>query len=77
MIFIFRSLDTVSGELSSLFKEAAEQLLEKQDAVEVLSKALALVSGNTEITSRSLLSAQAVSTKFHCHIKVIGTTLLS
>lgn len=38
--------------------------MEENDAVEILSKALALVSGNTEIASRSLLSAQTGFTTF-------------
>ena len=59
-----RSLETVSTEMASLFESTAKDLLETNDAVKVLSKALALVSGNTEIKTRSLLSSQAGYTTF-------------
>ena len=48
----------MSKDIASLFESTAKDLLEDNDPVEILSKALALVSGNTEVTSRSLLSAQ-------------------
>ena len=62
--FDFRSLETISPDIACLFESSAKELLSKSDPVEVLSKALALVSGNTEITSRSLLSSQQGYTTF-------------
>ena len=59
-----RSLETVSADIACLFESTARDLLEDNDPVGILSKALALVSGNTEVTSRSLLSAQKGYTTF-------------
>eukprot|EP00795_Rhopilema_esculentum_P008057 gene8057-13972_t len=50
--------------MASLFESTAKDLLETNDAVKVLSKALALLSGTTEIKTRSLLSSQAGYTTF-------------
>ena len=57
-MFDRRSLETVSKDITCLFESTARELLEDNDPVDILSKALALVSGNTEVTSRSLLSSQ-------------------
>ena len=56
-----RSLDTVSEETLELFKTSAEKLIEERGAVPALAAALALISGSTEITSRSLITSEEVS----------------
>ena len=53
-----RSLDDVSPEVCVHFRDAAEQLVSERGAVEVMSAALALLSGTKEIKSRSLLTGQ-------------------
>ena len=43
------------------FREAAEDLIKEKGAVDALAAALASISGQTEIKSRSLISSQEVS----------------
>ncbi len=59
--FVFsRSLDSIPESLLGLFRDAAENLIEERDAVDVVAAALAHMSGAKEITSRSLLSSHQV-----------------
>ncbi|XP_006820781.1 nucleolar RNA helicase 2-like isoform X2 [Saccoglossus kowalevskii] len=52
-----KSLDAVPESAIKLFHEAAEKLIEEKGPVEALAAALALVSGATDVTSRSLLNS--------------------
>lgn len=57
-----RCLDKVSTSVLPYFNGVASKLIEERGAVEVLSAALAYISGvTTEMKSRSLLSSQPVS----------------
>ena len=60
-LFLLRCLQKVSASVLPYFNAAAEKLIEERGAVEVVSAALAYISGVTEIKSRSLLSSQPVS----------------
>jgi len=71
-IVICRCLDKVSPSVLPYFTTAAEKLIEEKGAVEVVSAALAYISGVTEIKSRSLLSSQPVRTLLF----VFGRTFL-
>ena len=59
---VIRCLDKVSTSVLPYFSGVASKLIEERGAVEVLSAALAYISGvTTEMKSRSLLSSQPVS----------------
>ena len=64
MVFLlYRSLNSVPTALLPHFKDAAVKMIEEKGAVEMVAAALAYISGARDIVSRSLLSAQQVSTK--------------
>jgi hypothetical protein len=54
-------LDDVSPQLIEKFRSGAEAVLKTKDAVTALAAALAVISGNTKITQRSLLSSREVN----------------
>lgn len=62
---VFRCLEKVSPSVLPYFTTTAEMLIKDKGALEVVSAALAYISGVTEIKSRSLLSSQPVRT-FGC-----------
>ena len=64
--FLLRSLGSISKSQLPHFREAAEKLIEERGAVEVVSAALAYISGARDIISRSLLSAQQVKGRRCC-----------
>ena len=64
-IVCLRCLEKVSPSVLPYFNTAAEKLIEERGAVEVVSAALAYISGVTEMKSRSLLSSQPVRTLFY------------
>ena len=65
LILVVRCLDKVSPSVLPYFKAVASKLIEERGAVEVLSAALAYISGvTTEMKSRSLLSSQPVCVGF-------------
>lgn len=57
-----RSLAQVSPTVIPLFAEIATQLIEEKGPEEALAAALAIISGVTELKTRSLLSSIPVST---------------
>lgn len=59
-----RSLAQVSPTVIPLFAEAAAQLIEEKGPEEALAAALAIISGVTELKTRSLLSSIPVSSNF-------------
>lgn len=61
-----RALENIQSDTLQYFRASAEKFLEEKDAVEALSAALAVISGNTEIKSRSLITASVV-----CILKVV------
>ena len=66
---MIRCLDKVSASVLPYFNNVAKKLIEERGAVEVLSAALACISGVTsEMKSRSLLSSQPV-----CHVCAVVT----
>ncbi|XP_065892594.1 nucleolar RNA helicase 2-like isoform X2 [Dysidea avara] len=60
-----KCLEKVSPSVLPYFNTAAEKLIEERGAVEVVSAALAYISGVTEMKSRSLLSSQPGFTTYH------------
>ena len=63
---LIRCLDKVSTSVLPYFNTVATKLIEERGAVEVVSAALAYISGmTTEMKSRSLLSSQPVSHSLH------------
>ncbi len=59
-----KSLDTVSPELIEKFRQGAEDVLKNKDAVSALAAALAVISGCTKVTQRSLLSSRENMTTY-------------
>jgi len=55
-----RTLEAVPPATLSHFRHLAERLISEKDSVELLSAALAVVSGNEDIRQRSLLSSREV-----------------
>ncbi|XP_067673213.1 nucleolar RNA helicase 2-like [Haliotis asinina] len=70
-----RSLDDVPNETLEHFKESAESLIASRGAVNALSAALAVISGSTTISSRSLLSSKEGFTTyvFRTNMELRGT----
>ena len=65
MLYIeYRALDDVHPTLIEKFRQGAEAVLKNKDAVSALAAALAVISGNTKISNRSLLSSREVSLNF-------------
>ena len=60
MLHYYRSLDGVSSDLLASFTDAAEKMVAERGAVPALAAALAVISGSTELKSRSLLNAREV-----------------
>ena len=63
-IHTHRSLDTIPSSILAHFKKAADQLIDERGATNALAAALACISGARAICTRSLLSAQQVSSRF-------------
>jgi len=55
-----KALDEVTEEAKAHFRLDAEKILEKRDAVDALSAALACISGTTNIVARSLLTKKRI-----------------
>ncbi len=59
-----RSLDTVADELIEKFRSGAEEILKNREAVSALAAALAVISGCTKVTQRSLLTSKENMTTY-------------
>ena len=59
-----RALDDVAPELIEKFRKGAEGVLKSKDAVSALAAALAVISGCTKVTKRSLLSSRENMTTY-------------
>ncbi len=59
-----KSLDRVSADLIEKFKEGAQEVLESKDPITALAAALAVISGCTKVSQRSLLTSREVSALF-------------
>ncbi|XP_046359627.1 nucleolar RNA helicase 2-like [Haliotis rufescens] len=70
-----RSLDDVPNETLEHFKESAESLIASRGAINALSAALAVISGSTTISNRSLLSSKEGYTTyvFRTNMELRGT----
>ena len=55
-----RTLEAVKPSTVAHFRHLAEKLVAEKDSIELLSAALAVVSGNADIKQRSLLSSRQV-----------------
>ncbi len=66
LLLHIRSIDNVSEELIEKFKSGAIEVLKTKDPVKALAAALAVISGCTKVTQRSLLSSKEVNFVF-CH----------
>jgi hypothetical protein len=64
-------LDDVSPQLIEKFRSGAEAVLKTKDAVTALAAALAVISGNTKITQRSLLSSREVNFLLNFYNRII------
>ena len=53
-------LEAVTPATLAHFRRLAEKMIAEKDVVELLSAALAVVSGNADIKQRSLLSSREV-----------------
>ena len=70
-------MDDVSPQLIEKFRSGAEAVLKTKDAVSALAAALAVISGNTKMTQRSLLSSrEVILKKFHQFFKEFFKHLL-
>ena len=58
---MFRALENIQEETLEHFRESAARLVELKGGVDAVAAALAVISGNTEIKARSLLSSREVS----------------
>ncbi len=58
-----RALDRVAPELIEQFREGASEVLESKDPVTALAAALAVISGCTKVSNRSLLTSREVINK--------------
>ncbi|KAL5018873.1 hypothetical protein ScPMuIL_004595 [Solemya velum] len=70
-----KSLETVPEETLQYFRDSAEKLLANREPVDVLSAALAIISGSTKIVSRSLISSSQGYTTyiFSTNMELRGT----
>jgi len=59
-VCVCRTLEAVTPSTLVHFRHLAEKLIAEKDMVELLSAALAVVSGNADIKQRSLLSSREV-----------------
>jgi ATP-dependent RNA helicase DDX21 len=59
-----KALDGVNPKLIEKFRAGAEEILKTKDAVNALAAALAVISGNTKISNRSLLSSRENMTTY-------------
>ncbi|ESO84752.1 hypothetical protein LOTGIDRAFT_221850 [Lottia gigantea] len=66
----YRALDDVPKETIQHFMEKAESLIEEKGACEALAAALAVISNNTSIERRSLLTAKKGYTTYICRTTV-------
>lgn len=53
-----KMLDSVATDLIERFRKGAEEVLENKDAVSALAAALAVISGCTKVTQRSLMTSR-------------------
>jgi hypothetical protein len=53
-------LENIPKELVEKFRTGAEEVLKTRDAVSALAAALAVISGCTKVTERSLLTSREV-----------------
>ena len=59
-ILCYRSIEGVQSETLEHFRSSAKELIAERGAEDALAAALALISGSTKITSRSMLSSKEV-----------------
>ena len=64
LLLHIRSIENVSEELIEKFKSGAIEVLKTKDPVNALAAALAVISGCTKVTQRSLLSSKEVKIIF-------------
>merc|ERR1712048_149490 len=62
-----RSLDSVNSSVLEVFLPAAEKLIAERGAEKALATCLAVISGTTELSSRSLLSSFQNYTTYHMY----------
>lgn len=62
-------MENIPKELVEKFRTGAEEVLKTRDAVSALAAALAVISGCTKVTERSLLTSREV-----CYLLLILTT---
>jgi hypothetical protein len=55
-----KALDNIDPQIIETFRAGAEEVLERKDAVSALAAALAVISGCTKVSNRSLLSSREV-----------------
>lgn len=55
-----RAIENIGQDLIERFRSGAEEVLKTKDAVSALAAALAVISGCTKVTQRSLLSSREV-----------------
>ncbi|XP_048758389.2 nucleolar RNA helicase 2-like [Ostrea edulis] len=60
-----RSIEGVASETLDYFRSSAQELITDRGAEDALAAALALISGSTKITSRSMLSSKEGFTTFY------------
>lgn len=60
LLFFLRSIEGVQSETLDYFRSSAKELIAERGAEDALAAALALISGSTKITSRSMLSSKEV-----------------
>uniref|UniRef100_K1RHB2 RNA helicase n=1 Tax=Magallana gigas TaxID=29159 RepID=K1RHB2_MAGGI len=60
-----RSIEGVQSETLDYFRSSAKELIAERGAEDALAAALALISGSTKITSRSMLSSKEGFTTFY------------
>ncbi|XP_064633451.1 nucleolar RNA helicase 2-like [Lineus longissimus] len=70
-----RSLDSVPPATLEHFKGAAERVIEDRGAVNALSAALALISGSTDIKTRSILTSQEGYTTYLFTTNIVMNTI--
>lgn len=59
-----KAIENISSELIEKFRSGAEEVLKTKDAVSALAAALAVISGCTKVTQRSLMSSRENMTTY-------------
>jgi hypothetical protein len=59
-LFYTRALTTIPEETLQHFRESAQMVIDERGALDALAAAMAVITGNTEIKSRSLLTSKEV-----------------